>query len=77
MIYLLIFAGIVMIFAGLYFMSLGFATPPDIFMFMLGLLLFVPGLIITLLFAGKIDLESITKASKARTSRDKKNQRLL
>lgn len=75
MIYLLItFAGIVMIFAGLYFMSLGFATPPDIFMFMLGLLLFVPGLIITLLFAGKIDLESITKASKARTSRDKKSK---
>ncbi|MBE2899231.1 hypothetical protein DNK57_00065 [Methanothermobacter thermautotrophicus] len=67
MIYLIItLAGILMIFAGLYFMSLGFATPPDIFMFFLGLILFVPGLIITLLFAGKVDLKSIKTDSGAR-----------
>ena len=64
MIYLIItIAGIVMIFAGLYFMSLGFATPPDIFMFFLGLILFVPGLIIALLFAGKVDLKSLKAES--------------
>lgn len=72
MIYLLVtFAGILMIFAGLYFMSLGFATPPDIFMFFLGLILFVPGLIITLLFAGRIDLESIKAASEKKTPKKK------
>jgi len=71
MIYLIItIAGIVMIFAGLYFMSLGFATPPDIFMFFLGLILFVPGLIITLLFAGKVDLKSLKAESESK--KDKK-----
>lgn len=71
MIYLIItIAGIVMIFAGLYFMSLGFATPPDIFMFFLGLILFVPGLIITLLFAGKVDLKSLKAESEPK--KDKK-----
>ncbi|MCG2828929.1 hypothetical protein [Methanothermobacter sp. K4] len=60
-----------MIFAGLYFMSLGFATPPNIFMFFLGLVLFVPGLIITLLFAGRIDLGSIKASSEKKTPKKK------
>jgi uncharacterized protein YdeI (YjbR/CyaY-like superfamily) len=64
MIYLLITAaGVLLLFAGLYAMSLGFSTPPNIVMFLLGLFSFVLGMMLIILFAGKVELGSLKKNS--------------
>ncbi len=60
MIYLLItIAGVMLIILGFYFMTFGFSTPPSFGMFLLGLCLFVTGMLLTLIFAARIDLGSL------------------
>lgn len=60
MIYLLItLAGLVLIFVGLWSMSFGFSTPPNFLLFLIGLVSFVLGVMIVILFAGRIDLASL------------------
>ena len=64
MIYLLItVAGVIFLFLGLWAMSFGFSTPPNIFLFLAGLFSFVIGLMLIILFAGKIDLGSMKKSA--------------
>jgi hypothetical protein len=79
MIYLLItLAGVMLIFAGLWSMSFGFSTPPNFLLFLMGLVGFVLGVMIVILFAGKIDLESLTapKPKKMRSTKDKTKMRM-
>lgn len=62
MIYLLItVAGVIFLFLGLWAMSFGFSTPPNIFLFLAGLFSFVIGLMLIILFAGKIEIGSMKK----------------
>lgn len=62
MIYLLItVAGVIFLFLGLWAMSFGFSTPPNIFLFLAGLFGFVIGLMLIILFAGKIEIGSMKK----------------
>jgi len=60
MIYLLItLAGFGLLIMGLYLMTFGFGIPPDFGLFLLGLCMFVAGMLMLVLFAGKIDLQSL------------------
>jgi hypothetical protein len=68
MIYLLItVAGVIFLFLGLWAMSYGFSTPPNIFLFLAGLFSFVIGLMVIILFAGKIELGSMKKSAPVAT----------
>ncbi|MCK9151292.1 hypothetical protein [Methanobacterium alcaliphilum] len=69
MIYLLItFAGLLLIIAGLYAMSFGFSTPPNFLLFLVGLVSFVVGVMLVILFVSKVDMASL-KSSKPKSSK--------
>ena len=73
MIYLLItVAGVIFLFLGLWAMSYGFSTPPNIFLFLAGLFSFVIGLMLIILFAGKIDVGSKKKSAPVATESSEK-----
>ncbi|MDI9623957.1 MAG: hypothetical protein QFX38_03610 [Methanothermobacter sp.] len=60
MIYLLItIGGVGLLIIGLYLMTFGFGIPPSFGLFLLGLCLFVTGMLMIVLFAGSIDLQSL------------------
>ncbi|MDX9693994.1 MAG: hypothetical protein RBT32_07690 [Methanothermobacter sp.] len=60
LIYLLITSGgVVLLIIGLYLMTFGFGVPPSFSLFFLGLCLFVTGMLMIILFAGGIDLQSL------------------
>ncbi|MBU4535579.1 MAG: hypothetical protein KKF16_07125 [Euryarchaeota archaeon] len=67
MIYLIItFAGLILLFAGLYAMSFGFSTPPNFLLFFAGLCSFVIGVVLIILFGSQIDMAAL-KSSKTKT----------
>lgn len=67
MIYLIItFAGLILLFAGLYAMSFGFSTPPNFLLFFVGLCSFVIGVMLIILFGSQIDMAAL-KSSKTKT----------
>lgn len=60
MIYLLItVGGVGLLILGLYLMTFGFGIPPNFGLFLLGLCLFVAGMLMVVLFAGSVDLQSL------------------
>ncbi|BAW30934.1 conserved hypothetical protein [Methanothermobacter sp. MT-2] len=60
MIYLLIvLGGVGLLIMGLYLMTFGFGIPPNFGLFLLGLCLFVIGMLMVILFADKINLQSL------------------
>ncbi|MBC7118949.1 MAG: phosphatidylserine/phosphatidylglycerophosphate/cardiolipin synthase family protein [Methanobacteriaceae archaeon] len=60
MIYLLItLGGVGLLILGLYLMTFGFGIPPNFGLFLLGLCLFVAGMLMVVLFAGSMDLQSL------------------
>jgi len=60
LIYLLItLAGVGLLITGLYLMTFGFGIPPNFGLFLLGLCMFVAGMLMLALFAGRIDLQSL------------------
>jgi len=60
LIYLLItLGGVGLLIFGLYLMTFGFGIPPNFGLFLLGLCLFVAGMLMVILFAGSIDLQSL------------------
>ena len=62
-----IFGGL-MIIAGFYAMSFGFATPPNIFLFFLGLIMAVAGLFLVIIFSSGIELSGTTAPTTSRSA---------
>lgn len=62
-----IFGGL-MIIAGFYAMSYGFATPPNILMFFLGLLMAVAGLFLVIIFSSGIEFSEKTAPTASRSA---------
>lgn len=62
-----IFGGL-MIIAGFYAMSFGFATPPNILLFFLGLIMAVAGLFLVIIFSSGIEFSTGTSEPAARTA---------
>ena len=66
--------GIVLVIGGIYAMyNWGFATPPNILAFFIGLLLAVVGMILVVLFAGKIESGNLTGLKMPKNEKSSKN----
>ncbi len=79
MIYLILtLVGVILIVVGLYSMSFGFTTPPSFLLFFAGLVSFVIGFMLIILFGSMIDIDALRPAkSEAKTtpSRDRTRMR--
>jgi len=56
---LIVLGGVGLLIMGLYLMTFGFGIPPNFGLFLLGLCLFVIGMLMVILFADKINLQSL------------------
>jgi hypothetical protein len=65
--------GVILIIGGFYAMSYGFATPPSISFFFIGLILTVLGAILVIIFGSKIDKNEFQLRSKEKVTNSSKN----
>ncbi len=79
MIYLILtLVGVILIVVGLYSMTFGFSTPPSFLLFFVGLISFVIGLMLVILFGSMIDMDALRPAkteAKPTPSRDRTKMR--